>query len=174
MKGTIHKCAEKLIIEKFGIEKWQDCLKSVGLSEYYTFMINEDVDEKTTMQLLQNATTILGITMEQLFDAFGEYWVHVYAPKMYPEYYEDIHSAKQFLLNIDKIHSEVTENIPNAHPPRFTYNSPDDNILEMKYNSSRGLVHLFISLAKGLASYYKEKVKIDLIDKDTVRFEFQS
>jgi len=46
MKGTIHKSIEKLVIEKFGIDKWNECLASVGLDEDHVFMINDDIDEK--------------------------------------------------------------------------------------------------------------------------------
>lgn len=172
MKGTIHKCIEKLVTEKFGVDKWTECLKSVGLDELHTFLINDDVDEQLTMQLLQKMPNILAITTEQLFDAFGEYWVHSYAPKVYPEYYEGITSVKQFLLNIDNIHSEVVKNIPNARPPHFLYEEQNGSLV-MTYQSDRGLVHLFISLAKGLASYYQEKIQVELIEKNKVRFTFE-
>ena len=46
MKGTIHKSIEKLVIEKFGIDKWNECLASVGLDVDHVFMINDDIDEK--------------------------------------------------------------------------------------------------------------------------------
>lgn len=172
MKGTIHKCAEKLVIEKFGLNKWIECLESVGLDDSHVFLLNDDVDEALTMELFRKIPDVLGITTEQLFDAFGEYWVHSYAPNIYPKYYEGITSAKQFLLNIDEIHSEVVQNIPNAKPPRFLYEDKNGD-LEMTYQSDRGLVYLFISLAKGLASYYKEKIQIQLLGGNKVIFTFE-
>lgn len=168
MKGTIHKCTEKLVIEKFGLEKWEECLRSVGLEEDHVFMVNDDVDENVTMQLLRNAPAILGITNEQLYDAFGEYWVHVYALKVYPAYYEGVNSTKEFLLKLDNLHAEVTQNIENAKPPRFTYNWDTPNELVMNYSSSRGLVTLFMSLVKGLASFYKEAIEVSNVENKVI------
>lgn len=173
MKGTIHKCAEKLIIEKFGVEKWEELLQAIGLDEFHTFLINDDVDEGLTRELFQKAPAILGITDQQLLDAFGEYWVHTYAPKVYPAYYEGVKSTKDFLLKLDTLHAEITDNIENARPPRFGYKWLDENTLQMDYSSSRGMLPLFISLAKGLQSYYKDEMKIESVDNaNSIQFSF--
>jgi len=171
MKGTIHKCVEKLVIEKFGIDKWEECLTSVGLDEDHVFMMNDDVDEKKTMELLSKAPSILGITGQQLFDAFGVYWSTVYAPKVYPAYYEGITSSKEFLLKLDNLHSEITQNVPNARPPKFTYFWKNDTTLEMTYDSQRGLIDLFVSLAKGIGTHYNETLGIKK-DGNVVTIEF--
>jgi hypothetical protein len=173
MKGTIHKCIEKLVIEKFGQDKWEECLTSVGLDDDHVFMINDDVDEKTTMELITKAPGILGITLPQLMDAFGEYWVHVYAPKVYPAYYEGVTSSKQFLLKLHTLHVEITQNVPNARPPMFDYAWENDNTLLMTYKSGRGLLELFISLAKGLSTYFKDSLAIHRTEgSNTVKFVF--
>jgi hypothetical protein len=173
MKGTIHKCVEKLVIEKFGQEKWEECLTAAGLDDDHVFMMNDDVDEKLTMELITKAPTVLGISLAQLFDAFGEYWVHTYAPKVYPAYYEGVSSSKEFLLKLQNIHVEITQNVSNARPPMFDYVWEGSNILKMTYKSGRGLVDLFVSLAKGLSSYYKDNVKIEKPEgSNTVVFTF--
>ena len=53
--------------------------------------------------------------------------------------------------------------MPNAHPPRFTYEEPDDKTLIITYISVRGLIDLFISIAKGLVKKYNEDVEITKI-----------
>ncbi|MGY6561034.1 MAG: heme NO-binding domain-containing protein [Luteibaculaceae bacterium] len=173
MKGTIHKCVEKLVIEKFGIDKWEECLESVGLDEDHVFMMNDDVDEAKTMELLTKAPAILGISLPQLFDAFGEYWSCVYAPKVYPAYYEGVNNSKEFLLKLDRIHVEITQNVPNARPPRFTYSWSNENTLLMEYTSGRGLVDLFISLAHGMGKYFNETLGITK-DNNKVTIVFPS
>lgn len=172
MKGTIHKSIEKLVVNKFGLEKWQDCLKSIGLDEDHVFMLNEDVDEKLTMELLGKMPAILGITFEQLVDAFGYYWVNEYIPKVYPSYLEGYKTAKDLILNLDKIHVLVTEEIPNAHPPRFSYEWKDDNTLFLTYKSSRGLIDVFIACAKGVGVYYKEQIEIIKHSESIVELKF--
>ena len=46
-------------------------------------------------------------------DDVGEYWVNVYAPKIYAAYYQGVKSAKDFLLKMDYIHQQTTKTIPN-------------------------------------------------------------
>ncbi len=173
MKGTVHKCVEKLVIESFGLEQWEECLASIGLDEDHVFMMNDDVDEAATMELLGKMPGILGISFQQLLDAFGEYWACKYTPTVYAAYFEGIHSSKDLLMNLDRIHSEVTENMENARPPRFTYKWIDDDTLQMKYNSERGLIDLFIAIAKGMNKYFNEENQISKLDNSTVEIVFQ-
>lgn len=173
MKGTVHKCVEKLVIESFGLEKWEECLASVGLDEDHVFMMNDDVDEATTMRMLGNMPAILNISFQQLLDAFGEYWACKYTPTVYPAYFEGITSSKEMLINLDRIHVEVTENMDNATPPRFTYKWIDEDTLQMFYSSRRGLIDLFISIAKGMNKYFNEDNQISKLDDTTVQIVFQ-
>lgn len=173
MKGTVHKCVEKLVIEKFGLDKWEECLASVGLDEDHVFMMNDNVDEALTMRMLGNMPAILNISFQQLLDAFGEYWACSYTPKVYPAYFEGITSSKDMLINLDRIHMEVTENMENSRPPRFTYAWINEDTLQMKYQSERGLIDLFISIAKGMNKYFNEENKISKLDSTTVEIVFQ-
>ena len=172
MKGTVHKCFEKMITERFGLEKWQECLTKVGIDEDHVFMINDDVDEGKTMEFLMAAPGVLGISLPELVDHFSDYWVFSYAPKVYPAYFTGITSAKQFMLGLDNLHIDVTNTIPNAKPPRFKYSWINENTLEMEYMSSRGMVDLFISMGKAIGRYYKNTVIIDKKENNKVHFTF--
>jgi hypothetical protein len=171
MKGTIHKSIEKLVTEKFGEEKWYECLASVGLDEDHVFMLNEDVDEKLTMDLLTKMPAVLGISFQQVCDAFGEYWVNAYVPKIYFGYIEGYKNAKDFLLAMDEIHDTVTKEIPNAHPPRFDYVDNGDTII-VTYKSSRGLIDLYISLVKGVGIYFKQMLDVKKLSDTEVEIKF--
>ncbi len=161
MKGTVHKCIEKLITEKFGQEKWQECLRYIGLDEDHFFMINDDVDEALTMKLVTEAIPKLcNLSLQQVLDAFGQYWINDYASKVYAPYFEGCKSSKDLILKLDFVHKSLTEKIPNARPPRLTYEWVNTNTLAVTYLSERGLIDLFISIAKGVGTYYKEDLKI--------------
>ena len=172
MKGTVHKCIEKLVTEKFGIEKWQECLKAADFDEDHVFMLNDDVDEQQTMKLITSAPAVLGISLQQVIDAFSDYWVNVYGPKVYPSFYEGISSAREFMEKLDNLHIHVTQTIPNAKPPRFTYSWTSGNTLEMTYSSSRGLVDLFMSMARAVGIYYNNDVQITKKENNIVQFIF--
>ena len=147
-------------------------MASVGLDEDHVFMINDDVDEKLTMDLLTKMPSVLGITFQQVCDAFGDYWVNAYVPKVYFGYIENYKTAKDFLLGMDTIHQQVTREVPNAHPPRFDYEEKGTDTLLMTYKSERGLVDLFISLVRGVGIYYKQELKITKHGDKLVEIQF--
>ena len=135
-------------------------------------MINDDVDEKLTMDLLTKMPSVLGITFQQVCDAFGDYWVNAYVPKVYFGYIENYKTAKDFLLGMDTIHQQVTREVPNAHPPRFDYEEKGTDTLLMTYKSERGLVDLFISVVRGVGIYYKQELKITKHGDKLVEIQF--
>lgn len=69
--------------------------------------------------MLKNTCQVLGITLEQAAEAFSEYWVNVYAPKVYGIYYRGVNGARDFLLKMDEVHVKTTKTMENASPPRF-------------------------------------------------------
>ncbi len=109
----------------------------------------------------------MNLSLEQATDAFGEYWVNVYAPKIYEMYYKGVKSAKDFLLKMDGVHKSVTQNMENAQPPSFEFNWKDDKTLIVKYISHRGLIDFYVGLARGVGIYFKEDIKVrKLTDKE--------
>lgn len=172
MKGVIVKALEELVTEKFGKDKWEDALEKSGLDRNHTFLATDDVDDAAVLKVVDSVCKVLNISLVQAADAFGDYWVNVFAPKIYSAYYLYAKSAKEFLLNMDKIHLYTTETIKNAHPPRFEYEWKDDKTLIMKYKSKRGLIDFMIGLVKGVGKYYKEDLKVTKLGPEKVEIIF--
>jgi hypothetical protein len=160
MKGTVVKCMEELVTNKFGVEKWKQSLKNAGLPENRFFTTGEDVAEPEILAIMKGIGTAAGISMEQVYEAFGEYWSSVYAPALYDVYFTKAKSTRDMLANLDQIHVSMTKTIKNAHPPRFTYEWKGEDTLVMHYDSNRGLVALMPGLIRGLGKYYKDKPKV--------------
>ena len=172
MKGVIPDCLEKLVKSKFGKDKWEDSLEAVELPRHTSFLATEDIPDEAVLKVVGSVCKVLNITLPQAADAFGDFWVNDYAPKIYNVYYQQSNSAKEFLLNMDNVHNIVTQNIPNAHPPRFTYNWENDKTLVMTYNSSRGLIDFLVGLIKGVGKYYKEDLQVTKLGNDEVQIIF--
>lgn len=172
MKGVIAKCLGELICTKFGREQWETILQDVGLDRKTQFMAIADVDDKTILQVIASACQVLNLSKTQAADAFGDYWVNVFAPKIYGVYYHGITSAKDFLLKMDYVHDLTTKTISNARPPRFEYEWIDEKTLIMKYKSGRGLIDILIGLIKGVGKYYKETLKVEKLSTDKVKIVF--
>lgn len=172
MKGVIVKCLSELVIEKFGEDKWEEALALSGLDKKSIFLATSDVDDAAALQVVGSVCKVLNISLAQAADAFGDYWVNVFALKIYAPYYRKATSAKEFLLNMDKVHLETTKTIPNACPPRFEYKWKDDKTLIMKYISKRGLLDFLVGLIKGVGKHFKENLKVTKISPDTVEIVF--
>jgi hypothetical protein len=110
--------------------------------------------------------------LEQAAEAFGDYWVNVYAPNIYRTYFRTAKSAREFLLQMDRVHESVTMNIPNARPPRFSYEWPNDKTLIMKYISGRGMIDILAGCAKGVGKYFGEDVRVRKVGNDRIEVVF--
>jgi len=115
---------------------------------------------------------IFGITSQQAADAFGEYWVCNFAPKIYGIYYKEAKNGKDFLLKMDSVHERTAKSVPGAQPPRFEYQQKDDKTLVMIYKSKRGLIDILIGLIKGVGKYYKENLTVTKLGPDRVEIKF--
>ena len=172
MKGVIITCLESLVKEQFGQHSWEDILEEAGLERRAIFNMTSNVQDKSVLDIVNATCKVLNITLDQAADAFGDYWVNVYAPKVYSMYYRKAHSAKEMLLNMDKLHETVTASIPDAHPPRFDYEWQGEHTLIMHYKSHRGMIDFFVGLIKGVGKYYNEELRVTKKSETAVEIVF--
>lgn len=172
MKGTIVRCLEELVVERFGEDKWQKSLEEAGIKTSRIFLPFEDVDDSVVIKLITAVCNNLNISLSQAADAFGDYWVNVYSQNLYPQYYSTHKTAKDFLLDMDTVHVAMTKTVKNAHPPRFTYEWKDDNTLIMHYKSQRSLIDFVVGLAKGVGKFYHEDLQVTKLGSDNVQIVF--
>jgi hypothetical protein len=173
MKGTIARCLGELVCEKFGKDKWENALERAGLSRNTEFNLLQDVDDGAVMRVIDAVCKELNITNAQAVEAFGDYWVNIYASKLYKIYFDRAKSAKEFLLKMDGVHDTLTKTMSNARPPRFKYEQPDDKTLIMQYSSHRGLIEFLPSLVKGVGKFYKENMTVSKIAPDKIKIVFE-
>ncbi len=172
MKGVIVIALRELVCEKFGKDKWKATLEGAGIHKEPVIMAITDVDDATVLKVVGSLCEVLGITLEQAADAFGEYWVSVYSQKMYPFQYRDVSSAREFILKMDSVHASVIELQEDAHPPRFEYDWKDDHTLVMSYQSHRNLIDFMIGLVRGVGKYYGEELQVTKLDDSRAEVVF--
>jgi hypothetical protein len=173
MKGTIPKCLSELVELNFGKAKWQSALEMVGLPKNKIFWPGEDIEDAKVMQLVTAVCKLNNLTPIQAAEAFGEFWVNDYAPRAYPLYFKGTTSARDFLLKMDSVHITMTQNIPNAHPPRFGYEWADKKTLVITYKSNRNLIDFLVGLIKGVGSHFKENLSVVKMSQTQVKVTFQ-
>src|SRR5271165_5140870 len=172
MKGTILKCIEELVTEKFGAEAWRHALIKAGLPEDRTFTLFEDVDDADVFKLMSGIASVASISKEQAHEAFGDYWSTVHGPKIYDAYFSGAKSARELLLNLDHIHDVTTKSMKSARPPRFRYEWKGDKHLIMHYESPRRMVALMPGLIRGLGKYFNENLTVQVVG-NAVHVQFQ-
>ena len=172
MKGAIVQCLGDLVKSNFGNDKWEQSLETAGMSKTSFFTPIQNVDDEKVMKIIESLCKVAKISPAQAADAFGEYWVNVYAPKVYSSYFKGANSSKEFILKMDNIHDSVTKNIPNAHPPRFEYEWKGTQTMIIKYKSNRGLIDILLGLVKGVGKYYKEDLKVTKLSSDRLQVIF--
>jgi len=172
MKGVIVLALKELVIEKFGIDKWKTALEKAGIKKEPLILPISNVDDQLFLRIVNSLCGVLNLSFIQVADAFGDYWVNVYSQKMYHVYYENVKTAKDFLLKMDSVHVASTKSMPDANPPRFEYEWKDEKTLIMKYKSRRGLIDFMVGLIKGVGRFYKEDLRVTKLGSDKVEIVF--
>jgi hypothetical protein len=168
MKGIIVISVKSLVKEKFGLEKWFEILEASGIDRFINLNASIDFDDDLFFKVAENACKILEITPKQLTDAFGEYWVNEYAPRIYPNFYEDLNSSRDYILKVNEIHKFITKNMQNSKPPRFEYDWLNENHLKIHYISDRNMIEFFIGLLKGIRTYFKDEFEVKKLNDSEV------
>jgi hypothetical protein len=153
MKGTIVVCVKELVEKKFGKPAWEKALAEAG-TPGKTFLASADVPDATVLKILTSLTTISKLSMEQLMEAFGDFWVNDYGTRVYGAAFVRHASAMDFLLGLDDLHTAMTKTIPNARPPRFRIEKTSAKTLVLAYQSPRKLGAMVPGLVRGVARKY--------------------
>jgi hypothetical protein len=172
LKGLIVQALEEMCVEKYSLEVWKTILKKANIDEKTIFLSTDDIDDKQVLNIINILCSELKISLQQAFDAFGEFWVCSFGAKRYFAFYNLASSARDFILKMDEIHIVTGGARQNAKPPRFFYEWKSEKTLLITYSSQRGLADLAVSLLKGVAKYYKESLVVNKISPDLIEVVF--
>lgn len=160
MKGVINKGIQELVETKFGSEQWEKIKSLAGCDEPF-FSISEDYPDKMTIDLVNSASEVLGIPLETVMVEFGKFWVLNTGKTSYPTYFKFVGlSPREFLLNMNRVHRQVTRSIPNAKPPSLLYEELPDGRLLIHYKSERLLCPVLYGLILGVGLYFEQELKV--------------
>jgi methyl-accepting chemotaxis protein len=173
MKGALPLCLESMVVSIGGPGKWQEVLQKSNLPANLRFDRVMDIELETVQHLLKNTGAVCNLSLQQVWDAFGDYWSTVYAPKHYQACYYGIKEAKTFILNLDKLHANIIKIIPNAHPPRFEYEQIDERTLRVHYLSKRKMIDLCIALFKGTGKFFKTPLTVKKLSEEYLEIHFE-
>ncbi len=172
MKGAIVIAMREMVHKKFGKAKWEEALRAAGVDQEPLLFPSMDVDEQVCLKMIDALCGVLGLPLDQVARAFGDYWVNVYSQKIYGSFYMGVNTARDFLLKMDAVHVAMTRNMPDASPPRFEYEWRDEKTLIITYRSKRKLIDLAVGLIEGVGRFYKEDLQVAKLGPDRIEIIF--
>lgn len=164
MYGIVNKAIEDLVKENFGEEKWEAVKLRSGVDVDY-FISNEPYDDDLTYKLAGAVSEEMNITVAQVLQAFGEWWIL----KTGKDKYGGLMAAggnnlREFLVNLPLFHNRIMLIYPKLTPPEFKVSDLGENSLHIHYFSKReGLQEFVRGLLTGLGKMYNTPAHVELI-----------
>lgn len=160
MKGVINKGIQELVTEAFGAEAWGEIKRRAGCEEPF-FSASRDYPDAMTLDLVAAVAEVSGLSADAILERFGRFWVPNTGARAYPQLYAMAgRTAREFLLNLDRVHQHVTRSIENAAPPRFSYDELPDGRLRLHYSSGRRLCAALRGLILGVGEHFDERLEV--------------
>lgn len=160
MQGSIFTVFSQMVIEKLGMEAWNELLDIVKPSSEGVYTKGMQYDDSEMTALVGALSTKTNTDIPSLVRTFGGYlFIHLYNNS--PANLSHVDNLKDFLSIIDSvIHKEVKRVYPQAYLPSFDYSEAPNGELVMFYQSKRKLCHLSEGLILSAASHFNEEVEI--------------
>lgn len=181
MYGLVNKAVQKLVVTEFGEDKWEAVKRKAGI-DAECFVSMRPYPDDMTYKLVAAATEVLGLTAEQILEAFGDYWTLYSAKEGYGELLKTAGGTLvEFLGNLDQLHARVGLSFPEFKPPSFRCSDVNGGSLRLHYYSDRpGLTHFVVGLVKGLGHMFSTDVRVTIEqtreaghDHDVFRIEYR-
>lgn len=165
MYGIINKAIENLVVEKFGVEKWEIIKLKSGITIDF-FLSNEPYDDAITYKLAGAIAEEMNISLHDVLVTFGEYWVIKTTQEKYSSLmHSGGQSLKEFLLNLPAFHNRIMLLFPKLTPPEFKIGKVEENNIEIFYFSKRNSLQPFVTgLLQGLGKMFNTVVVVTHVD----------
>lgn len=175
MFGWINDCTECLVTTKFGDETWQKIKEKAGCTvEDGGFLRYKYYPDSDTVELVVAASEVLGITVDQVLQAFGNYFVTYVQDNGYSNVLECLGSnLRDWLSNLNSLHDHLQASYPRGFIAPVFWSEDDvqfeetpegegSNAILVHYYSQRGslLVPLVVGVLERLG---KEYFDLDII-----------
>ncbi|KJY80855.1 heme NO-binding domain-containing protein [Vibrio nigripulchritudo] len=162
MKGLIFTEFLELVEEKFGLPTVDKILFQSEDDGIYTSV--GSYDHRDLVKLIVALSKETGVAPEDLQEVFGRTVFNKLLSSLAPE--EALSHSQctfQFLRHVEEyIHLEVKKLYPDAHPPKFTFQTENESELVMDYKSARCMGSVCKGLILGCADHFSEKLKITM------------
>lgn len=165
MYGLVNTALQDLVSSRFGEDTWESIKRAAGV-DIDVFVSMEAYPDDVTYKLVGAASERLGLSIEEVLKAFGEYWVSYTAKEGYGAILTLAgDTLPAFLQNLDNLHTRVGLMFPRLKPPSFWCTDIREDSLRLHYRSGldsrEGLGPFVIGLLNGLAIRFELEIEIN-------------
>jgi len=166
MYGLVNKALQDFITSQFGVAKWEVIRTKAGVKETF-FAGMETYPDEITYKLASSASEVLGISLNDVLEGFGEYWVIYTAQEGYGDMLKMCgDSFIEFLMGLDALHARIQLSFPKLKPPSLKCSDITEHTLHLHYYSDRpGLAPMVVGLVRGLGKRFSLVAEISALEK---------
>lgn len=166
MYGLVNKAVEGLVLSNYGEAAWERIKRAAGC-DVDVFVGMDAYDDALTYRLVAAASRELGLTRDEVLEAFGEYWVRYTAAEGYGEVLKMSGSTfAEFLANLDNLHARVGLSFSHLRPPSFRVTDVADGSLRLHYASEReGMAPMIPGLLRGVGAMFATTVAVAHVER---------
>jgi hypothetical protein len=155
MYGLIHNALKNMVVRDHGEPLWKLILESTEI-EADVFLSMRQYDDNTTLTLIAASAKATNMEVEAFLEAFGFYWLTVFAPTDYGALLKLTGDDPfEFLRNLNSLHERISISFLEFRPPAF------------------GVKHVS-GILKGLPTMFNMSMVVELIERTEVQQGEQS
>jgi|GEM_PF-7062334 len=165
-------CLRDMVVEGYGETAWAKVLEISHLPANILFTPTEEAPGDIILEVVNNICKELKITLTQVADAFGEFWVRKYAPKLYNNFGIVAPSSRDFLMNLNEIHEKTITAMHNMCVPNFKYEWIGKEKLVITHDANMDFMPFYEGLIKGVGRYYEENISVNMMSPYELVIDF--
>lgn len=163
MKGTVVSSWVESSRTLFGKEVVTKALAKFQLQPDVVFSPLQDVEDRIATGIVDLIGEMVGKDHQEIWRIMGEQNIRTFS-KNYPGFFRH-ESAYQFLKSMNDVHVIVMKRFKGAVPPILDIEPLSSHDILFIYRSKRGMHHYLFGLINGVAEYFKEQIKIEIIEQ---------
>lgn len=177
MFGWINDCTESLIISKFGIEKWHEVKIKAGCKVVDGGFVRHNIySDESTIALVVAASEVLGISVDDVLEAFGQYFMEFTRSNGYDNLLSCQGSTlRLWFSNLNALHDHLQSSLPKGFVAPVFWCEDDETAgyegcILLHYFSERGclLVPIVVGIVKEVSRYhFNIEVSLDRLQMQT-------
>lgn len=163
MKGSVVGTWLNSLKDMYGEEIVQEAMLEHGWHVDRIISPTEDIPDQEPLHIIEIISQKLNKDISFIWREIGKRNI-ISFHSWFPSYFERF-SLKDFIMMMDEVHKQLTKKIPGATPPRLIAEEIDEKNIYLTYSSKRGLTDYFLGLLEGSATFFKEKLDIEMVEK---------